>query len=270
MIIETKKFAEEFERDEKGWIHFKRDVHMRRSRTPESLHKAIGAHPSKMNLYLADEIAKFVAKPGETILDPFGGAGSTMLASEAIGCKSISIELEYHYFNIIQEVARGLNGDTNTHRVIHGDSRRVMPIPCDHIITSPPYGNDMFKESGALARTSDHADTRQEEVANYGKSFTNLGRLPPFVYVQQLQKFLDGMIESLRVGGTLTMTHRDRTRAGTRVLYAMEIAKSLMKKGMELYLWEKWKVPGAIQATYNKKQGIEVIEEEDVLFFRKI
>ena len=264
--MSVKVFAEGYERNEKNWILFKRDSGYRKSLTPPELHKDIAAHPSKMNLYLCEEIVKYVGKAGDSFLDCFGGAGTTLLACHNQGYRATLIELEPHYFEILKVLSK----DKQPSMVLNGDCRRVLPIPCDHIITSPPYGNDMFKETGALARSSDHADTRQQEVQNYAASFTNMGRLPPFIYIQQLHGVLEKMVGSVRLGGTITITHRDRMRAGKRVLYAMEIIKSLMKLGMELELWEKWKVPGAIQATYNKKQGIEVIEDEDIMFFRKV
>ena len=260
------KFAEGYERNDKNWLLFKRDVTYRRSLCPPEVHKDIGAHPSKMNLYLAEEIVKYVSKPGEVILDCYGGAGTTLLAANNHGCMAVLVELEPHYYSILEELAR----QKKPSMIIQGDCRRVLPIPCDHVITSPPYGNDMFKEKGALARSTDHADSRQQELQNYGASFTNMGRLPPFIYIQQLHDVLSKLVESVRMGGTITLTHRDRTRAGQRILYAKDIIKAMMKLGMDLELWEKWKVPGAIQATYNKKQGIAVIEDEDILIFRKV
>ena len=77
------------------------------------------------------------------------------------------------------------------------------------------------------------------------------------------------MVEGLKPGGTITITHRDRLRGDTRVLYAMNIMKTLADLGCELISWEKWKVPGSVLAEVNRKKGVEPIEDEDVLSFLK-
>lgn len=260
-----KEFASDVPRDENSWLLFKRDATYRRSITPEEIQKDVAAHPSKMNYYLCSEIVKYVSESGDTILDPFGGAGTTMLACQEQDRKAVLIELEPHYYNILYIYNKHYG---NRHMLVHNDCNRAMPIPCDHVITSPPYGNDMFKEKGALMRNDKHTN-RLQEVMNYAAHFQNLGRLSPFFYVQTLQHTLELMVESVKPGGTITITHRDRIREGKRITYAFDIMKVMRKLGADIELHDKWKVPGALQATYNKKRGIAVIEEEDILIFRK-
>ena len=45
------------------------------------------------------------------ILDPFGGSGTTSIASEILGYDSVYIERDQNYFEIAQERAEQLNRD---------------------------------------------------------------------------------------------------------------------------------------------------------------
>ena len=78
------------------------------------------------------------------------------------------------------------------------------------------------------------------------------------------------MIEGLKPGGTITITHRDRVRGTERILHARDIMKTMSGLGCELISWEKWKAPGSIQSRVNEKKGVESILDEDVLSFAKL
>jgi DNA modification methylase len=39
---------------------------------------------------------------GDTVLDPFGGTGTTTLAASRLGRNSISVELDPEYFKLLQ------------------------------------------------------------------------------------------------------------------------------------------------------------------------
>lgn len=54
-------------------------------------------HPAPMALDLANHLVKLATNAGGTILDPFGGSGSTAVAARAHGRKSILIELSPEY-----------------------------------------------------------------------------------------------------------------------------------------------------------------------------
>jgi site-specific DNA-methyltransferase (adenine-specific) len=59
-----------------------------------------GAHPTEKPLALMKEIVSLFTNPGETILDPFMGSGTTGVACAQMGRKFIGIELDQKYFDI--------------------------------------------------------------------------------------------------------------------------------------------------------------------------
>lgn len=58
-------------------------------------------HPTVKPVGLLADILLDASRPGEIVLDPFGGSGSTLLAAERTGRKARLIELEPHYCDVI-------------------------------------------------------------------------------------------------------------------------------------------------------------------------
>lgn len=62
--------------------------------------KTEGEHPTQKPLPLVSEWVSLFSEPGETILDPFMGSGTTGVACANLGRKFIGIEREPKYFDI--------------------------------------------------------------------------------------------------------------------------------------------------------------------------
>lgn len=268
---------------ETNWILYPRDMGVRRELYGEELAKEASVHPAKMNLFACQDIVDYVSKPGDTIVDPFGGIGTTMTAGCLTNRNVILLEIEEVYAKIAQAIYdRWVKDEVENLGncvIIKQDNRQVLPLPCHHIITSPPYGNDLFTgstggsdKSTAKLSTGGNREEAEEnaaEMAQYGANVLNIGRLNPFLYVQTMNRLYGKMVDSIMEGGTISITHRDRTKEGQRVLYAKSIIKTLNGLGMKLEVWEKWRVPKTLQANVNKAQGADVVEDEDILVFRK-
>jgi DNA modification methylase len=59
-------------------------------------------HPAPYPVELAERLIRMFSFVGDTILDPFGGTGSTTLAASRFGRNSISIELDTEYFKFLK------------------------------------------------------------------------------------------------------------------------------------------------------------------------
>jgi hypothetical protein len=57
-------------------------------------------HPCPRPLDQVEHIISQWVKPGGTVLDPFMGSGTTLLAAKRMGCKAIGIEIEERYCEI--------------------------------------------------------------------------------------------------------------------------------------------------------------------------
>lgn len=109
------------------------------------------AHPAKMYCALLSDIVLQYTHPGETILDPCFGVGTTALAM-LHGRNVVGIELEPHHFlaaeknaEHIWHHAQSLRHAEVWYQVMHGDSRIVVPAltasTTDASVLSPAYGD---------------------------------------------------------------------------------------------------------------------------------
>lgn len=55
-------------------------------------------HPTKKPIALMNELVSLFSEPGQTVLDPFMGSGTTGVACMSQGRKFIGIESDPHYF----------------------------------------------------------------------------------------------------------------------------------------------------------------------------
>lgn len=59
-----------------------------------------GGHPTEKPVQLMSEIVRDYTQPGQAVLDPFLGSGTTLVACAKLGRKGIGIELDPGYFDI--------------------------------------------------------------------------------------------------------------------------------------------------------------------------
>jgi len=122
-------------------------------------------HPAVFPIEIPRRLIKLFSFYGETILDPFGGTGTTAVAAVDLGRQAVCVEQNPKYAQLIRERCLGLK-DGKKVQVIHGDSRKmelIAPNSVGLVVTSPPYWNK----------------------ADYGKGKENLGNEP--VYTRFLQ-----------------------------------------------------------------------------------
>lgn len=68
-------------------------------------------HPTMKPLKLMGRLIKNSTRPGEIVLDTFGGSGSTMMAAEQLGRKCYMVELDPCYIDVIIKRYEDLTGD---------------------------------------------------------------------------------------------------------------------------------------------------------------
>ena len=97
---------------------------------------------------LAASVIEHASQPGEVVLDPFVGYGTTVVVAERLGRQGIGIELLPEHL----EIARRKAG--NAARLILRDARdvrRLVHEPVDLVLTSPPYATGAEGHESPLA-----------------------------------------------------------------------------------------------------------------------
>jgi len=138
-------------------------------------------HPAKMSTELLDYLIRTYTKPGETILDPFGGTGSTAVVAAYRGRNGIAVELEERFAEWARESQRRLEclpGRTGKMVVIQGDSRNLTKLLQDYVSTqvtemvlSPPFADGEFWFEPKMHRryvSPNHKGRKAWEVTGQG------------------------------------------------------------------------------------------------------
>ena len=60
-------------------------------------------HPTMKSLEVMERLVRLLTNPGDTVLDPFMGSGTTGLACKNLKREFIGVELDENYFNIAKE-----------------------------------------------------------------------------------------------------------------------------------------------------------------------
>jgi len=71
-------------------------------------------HPTQKPLSVLSRLVEAFSSPGGTVLDPFAGSGSTLVAAKKLGRSYIGIELDVEYHRIATERLQKLSASAST------------------------------------------------------------------------------------------------------------------------------------------------------------
>jgi tRNA1(Val) A37 N6-methylase TrmN6 len=251
-------------------------------------------HPAMMHGGLLLELVRLYTAKGETILDPFGGVGTTALAV-ALERSVVLCEIEKPWCDVARAVvnksavlgkldlmaseivprdrlkfvhqgAGSICPDRSI--VLNIDSRDLNRAhnlgQVDCIISSPPYLDTFGHPSmegvlkTAKAYTQDHQSLNLARVRNRHFFRAGLGQ----VYKSALQL--------LKVGGLIVLVTKDVVRNGLRVPFALENILMLEALGCELLDWWRRDCIPSLFANIQRAKNPDSarVDLEDVLVFR--
>lgn len=185
-------------------------------------------HPAPYSYTDVARIVRFFSKPGDLVLDPFLGIGSTLKAAATELRRGVGIELNAEFARLAIERLQVEIGEetllSNSQEVIHGDSREVLKTmeedSVDLLVTSPPYWNILHKKDhkAKQERESKGLPTRYSEddphdLGNIDDYETFLGELGSiFKETQRVlkpRKHAAIVVSDFRQGPRLRMFHAD-------------------------------------------------------------
>jgi DNA modification methylase len=99
-------------------------------------------HPALFPQKLVERLLKIYTKPGDTVLDPFMGTGSTLVAATELGCQAIGFDISPEYTQLAQK--RLVSNSSKTQIFCENAqnlSKVISSNSVDIVVTSPPYWN---------------------------------------------------------------------------------------------------------------------------------
>ncbi|KKM73405.1 hypothetical protein LCGC14_1410890 [marine sediment metagenome] len=274
---ESNGFAAQYQREqveEKDLILFPRDIQWRRQLFPQEVFD----HPAKANMHLIVELVRYLTEPGDTIIDPFAGTGTLMLALLE-GRSVVLIDIEPPFVALLEK-AKAMWFDQDPPidlqgklTIIQGDCRQAiqdLDFLCDAAIFSPPYSNIL--SSGGETRTGPSDRITPEVIAAYGgkqASPQNLGRLNPFFFEHSMTRVYQRLHKRLVPNAPMAIISKDAMQAGRRMILSEKIIRQAQRSGFKLAEWHKWLMPFSSYRAPAAAKGIKTVDDEDILIFRR-
>ena len=178
------------------------------------------AHPGKMLPELARRIVTEYSTPGQFVLDPLAGIGTTVVEAALLDRRAAGVELEDRWTSLAKEnLDHMLPGSRRRlAEVRSGDARRLPEIlgdltgTVDLIVTSPPYACD----AGVIDKPAWLAGGRlcPADTLNYSTDRANLGHARGTAYEMAMAEVYAACHAVLRPGGRLVVVTKNTRRKG--------------------------------------------------------
>lgn len=112
-------------------------------------------HPAPYLIKDTEKLISMFTKKGMTVLDPFCGSGTTLIASCNLERNCIGIDLNEEYKELALSRLSKLKYNESTHfKYLLGDSTEVIEKidNIDYIVTSPPYHNILKNKGNGIRK----------------------------------------------------------------------------------------------------------------------
>ena len=216
------------------WLTAQRNS--RSQRTGRYLPESV-AHPAKMLPAIAREAIERYTEPGDLVIDPMCGIGTTLVEASHLNRRSFGVEYEPRWARIAEKnlAHARTQGATGKGHVVAGDARTIAEIAPREllgsaalVITSPPYGASLHGQVRSSAETGKRGVKKFDYT--YSRDRGNLAHLPVGELIEGFARILEGCAVLLRDGGILAITARPWREHGAlidlpgEVITAAEIA----------------------------------------------
>jgi DNA modification methylase len=221
------------ELDPKSWLKFQKSWFIH---NPPPRRKDVLLHPAKFPETLAQEFIEFFTKPGEMVLDPMAGIGSTLVAALRSHRNSLGIELNTKYAGIARQVlvdesvSLGLLSDGLKAEIIIADASKVAvsELPAiDYLFTSPPYW-DMLHARGAKTQSTRRNSIDRDVL--YSEDPSDLGNIHDYdTFIEKLVEIYSNLKPCLRKKAYLTIVVKNIKKGGRIYPLAWDLGRELGK-----------------------------------------
>lgn len=155
-------------------------------------------HPAPFSFQDISHLITFFTKRGMSVLDPFGGVGSTAKACELEGriCTSIELQKRWHDLALKRLEFEVGEGTSQKHTFILGDTREELKKfksnTFDFVVTSPPYWSILNKKADYKVKKERLANNLATNYSdNDARDLANISNYNEFLEVLVNDVFLE-------------------------------------------------------------------------------
>ncbi|MFF4960945.1 TRM11 family SAM-dependent methyltransferase [Streptomyces sp. NPDC001222] len=173
------------------------------------------AHPAKMLPRIAAHAIATYTRPGDLVLDPMCGIGTTLVEAIHLGRNALGVEYEPKWADLarLNTASATHEGGTGTGAVHCGDARKLTQLiptalhgEVDLVVTSPPYGNSVHGQVRSTRETGERGVVKKDY--RYSHDPSNLAHVSTDRLLEAFTEILAQCRRVLRPGGTVVVTTR--------------------------------------------------------------
>lgn len=175
-------------------------------------------HPAKMLPDLAAHAIKAYTAPGDLVLDPMCGSGTTLVEAARSGRDSIGVDIEASFTALAQAnlALAAAHGHTAWGQAVTGDARNLAALVPEGshgqvalVLTSPPYG----RRTHGVVRNAPGTGVHKRHFLYGDRSTGNLAYLGMDRLLDGWREIVAGSMQVLKPGGVFVFTSRPIRRA---------------------------------------------------------
>jgi modification methylase len=197
------------------------------------------AHPAKMLPAIARHAITTYTQPGDLVIDPMCGIGTTLVEALHLGRRGFGVEYEQRWAAFARaniELARS-QGFSGYAEVVNADARTLPDVAPPEllgtaalVITSPPYGASLHGQIRSTKETGERGVKKFDY--KYSTDKANLAHLGLDDLIDGFAKILSGCAALLRPGGVIAITARPWREHGELVDLPSEVITAGQRAGL--------------------------------------
>lgn len=171
---------------------------------PSVLDKTAYSHPAPFMVRDIQKLISMFTKSGMTVLDPFVGSGTTLIACSESGRNGIGIDLNPEYEKLFNSriSEKSISIKTDIQYVVGNSFEKLDELgEVDYIVTSPPYFNILRNDSKGTRNNSgkQYRMAAREGIEFYSDSKEDIGNYDEYEdFLKALKLILQKCFEHLK------------------------------------------------------------------------
>lgn len=221
-------------------------------------------HPASYPVELCEKLIRTFSRNGASVLDPFNGIGSTLVAAKNLDRPGIGIDLSDEFCGIAQKRV----GNAENLKIINGDNRieldKLEENSLDLCLTSPPYWDILN-----MQRSVD-----KKHNLNYSEKKNDLGNIADYdTFIQSLGEIFSKVNRVLKPGAYCLVNVMDIRKKSEFFPLHSDLATELKKQNFifdDLIIWDRQRDYNNMRPLgYPYKYRINKVHEYILIFIKK-
>lgn len=221
-------------------------------------------HPASYPVSLCEKLIRTFSKDGCSVLDPFNGTGSTLVAAHNLNRRATGIDLSEEFCAIANKRV----GHNDNIFIINGDSfvelEKLEENSFDLCVTSPPYWDILNMKRSADGK----------ETVNYSEKENDMGNIPNYKeFISSLGELFSKVNRVLKPGAYCLVNVMDIRKKSEFYPLHSDLATELQKHGYifdDIIIWDRQQDYNNMRPLgYPYKYRINKVHEYILIFIKK-